>query len=1071
MAEKSAPREDYATTVARTFAEAIAAGTAPWQKPWAPGELSAAYNPTTDKPYRGFNQTWLSLQPYGDPRWMTYKQAEALDAQVRKGENGTTIEYWQWTVDRPVKDARGKPIMGDDGKPRTQTVELESPRRFYARVFNAEQIDGLQPLPARAAAPEWERHQQAEAVIRNSPAGIRHVQGDSAYYMIGADRITLPLREQFETPDLYYATAFHEIAHSSGHPSRLDRDMAHPFGSEGYAREELVAEISSFMMAQRLGMAFDPGQHHSYVGGWLRALEKDPREIFRAAAAAEKAMDFVIGLSLERTQEVAHERYLIDRATMIGADREAALEADSFARRLGFGLSELAVDVSGAGLEVSEWEAAIAGSSALTSVRADMALAAARSPAHAFLVGAAIYQHLGTAHTLADHFAPPGVPAAAELAERIDGYDRQMRVEGLGVDPASPKLGAWLPADLAADDFRKETAVLGLTEQQQTAALLLGRDIARALESVVSHDLPMATELTTPYEDLLAFAQRSEAQMVAASHVLNLALNVDGDATRARLRPDWALAAALVEDRINDIRLGLHEAEEREAALEQAARRPIESQERAADLSADATINPDDAAAILSKEYAMTGDEMSAPGNGARLDLTVPFAEKNAAKRAGAKWDKIGKTWYAPAGLDPAAVAAWVPSNQTPTIALTPHEEFKTVCESYGLIMDKLPVMDGKWHRVPVGDDQKSGQGNYIEKSGAYRAFDKDADPRGHPAGVVKNNRSGRGENWKYSGQVAEKLSAADRAKLEREQAEKQTARAAERLAAHQAVADLVLQIIDQASPVSADHPYLVRKDITDDRIRMMDGAVDFPPGSDDPQRFGGKDHLLIPVHDLDGKVWGVQAISPNGKKSFPRGARKEGLHHLIGDVNNGRPVLLVEGYATGRDLHLETTYPVAVCFDAGNLAKVAQEFRDRYPGRLLVIAGDNDHAKERQIDPTTNQPKPNVGKEKALSTAAAVGGFALLPAFQPDDKGSDWNDLRATQGREAQLNQLREGMQIAIRRHKAAELTRTGEGGRIRAEDRVRDQRREREGPELDPRDRQDERLPERALATGLAR
>ncbi|KAK0330827.1 hypothetical protein LTR94_031314, partial [Friedmanniomyces endolithicus] len=142
---------------------------------------------------------------------MTYNQAAEVGGQVRKGERGTTIEYWQWSKDEPAKDDNGKIIKDADGQTVMRRVELSKPRRFSARVFNAEQIDGLEPLPPTRLLPDFERHQQAETILSRSPAPIRHIDGDRAYYEPIADRITLPLREQFKSPDLYYATAFHEL--------------------------------------------------------------------------------------------------------------------------------------------------------------------------------------------------------------------------------------------------------------------------------------------------------------------------------------------------------------------------------------------------------------------------------------------------------------------------------------------------------------------------------------------------------------------------------------------------------------------------------------------------------------------------------------------------------------------------------------------------------------------------------------------------------------------------------------------------------------------------------------------
>ncbi len=298
---------DYVDQVAGAIIKQLQEGTAPWQKPWKPGERFMPYNPTTGNEYRGANALWLMSQSeskgFGDARWMTYRQAQEQDAQVTKGQKGTAIQYWKWQGLEPVKDANGKPVLDQEGEPVKRVVRYERPRVWSAVVFNAQQIDGLPPAPDRPAMPEWQRHEKAEAIMANSGVPVLHAPGDRAFYRLSEDKITLPERGQFASADRYYATALHEMGHATGHPSRLDRDMAHPFGSEGYAREELRAEIGSMMLGEQLGIGHDPSQHVAYVGSWIKALQQDPREVFRAAADAEKITKMVWSFELVREQE------------------------------------------------------------------------------------------------------------------------------------------------------------------------------------------------------------------------------------------------------------------------------------------------------------------------------------------------------------------------------------------------------------------------------------------------------------------------------------------------------------------------------------------------------------------------------------------------------------------------------------------------------------------------------------------------------------------------------------------------------------------------------------------------
>ena len=297
MAERK-DKIPYYEQVANKLIEQLEAGTAPWQKPWESGTIHLPHNPVSGTHYKGSNALWLEMQGRGDARWMTYKQAQSIDAQVRRGEQGTLVQYWKFSDQIPVKDERGKPIRDGEGNKVYRAIQLDKPKVFSASVFNAEQIDGLPPLQIKA--PDWDRHERAESVLQASGADIRHDQGDRAFYRPATDRIHLPNRDSFKSADTYYATALHEMGHWTGHPSRLDRDLAHPFGSVGYAKEELRAEIASLMVGDQLGIGHDPGQHAAYVKSWIEVLKEDPKEILRASRDADKITGYVLELEKER---------------------------------------------------------------------------------------------------------------------------------------------------------------------------------------------------------------------------------------------------------------------------------------------------------------------------------------------------------------------------------------------------------------------------------------------------------------------------------------------------------------------------------------------------------------------------------------------------------------------------------------------------------------------------------------------------------------------------------------------------------------------------------------------------
>ena len=295
MAENKKP---YHEQIAEQVIAALRDDTAPWVVPWEPGQIpEGPVNAVTGQPYRGINRVWLGMQQGNniDPRWCTYRQAQQLGAQVKKGSRGTTVQYWKFREETLLKDEQGKPLLDEKGQKRYSVTELERPRVFYSTVFHAPQIEGLPPLPARVETPEWQRHEMAEKLLKESGARIFNDQVSRAFYRPSSDEIHLPERGQFATPDRYYATALHELGHWTGHESRLDRDLKHPFGSEGYAREELRAELASYMLGAELGIGHDPGQHHAYIASWIKALEEDPKEIIRAARDAEHIREYVMG--------------------------------------------------------------------------------------------------------------------------------------------------------------------------------------------------------------------------------------------------------------------------------------------------------------------------------------------------------------------------------------------------------------------------------------------------------------------------------------------------------------------------------------------------------------------------------------------------------------------------------------------------------------------------------------------------------------------------------------------------------------------------------------------------------
>ncbi|HDL6608537.1 TPA: DUF1738 domain-containing protein [Yersinia enterocolitica] len=281
----STTKTDIYKTVTDSIISALEAGVKPWSCPWkrVPGMSGLPSNYATGAAYSGMNIMLLwssaSEQGFSDSRWMTYKQARAEGGQVRKGERGTTAIFYS-TLEKE----------NDDG----ETDHIPMLKTFT--VFNVQQINGL-PMSDEVICPAetFEPLPRVEALFRNSGATIIE-KGQNAFFAPSTDEIRLPERCLFTDAANFYATGLHELVHWSGSKSRLNREMKGKFGSEGYAFEELIAELGSAFLMADLGIAGEV-QHESYIASWLKALKNDKRYIFKAASAASKAHRYLMDKS------------------------------------------------------------------------------------------------------------------------------------------------------------------------------------------------------------------------------------------------------------------------------------------------------------------------------------------------------------------------------------------------------------------------------------------------------------------------------------------------------------------------------------------------------------------------------------------------------------------------------------------------------------------------------------------------------------------------------------------------------------------------------------------------------
>lgn len=327
MAKLNKVREE----LSQRFVEALSMGELPWHSCW---QQTLPQNAVTGRKYHGLNALWLSYlaekKGWTDPRWATYKQASEKGWQVRKGEKASYVEYWAY-YDKEKKKLLSWPdarqIFREDPAYAEKNLQLSS--RVFA-VFNGAQIDGIPEIPQSRGTDIGAIRRQRDTLIANMGIGYRE-QGQSAYYSLGSDTVTLPLEASFDSTYGYMATFLHECGHASGHPDRLNRDLTGGFGSESYAKEELRAEIASAFTAQALGLTvseqdreLETKQHMAYIQNWAQAIKDAPEELFKALKDAEKISDYLIeqGEFQPIIDRAAEEVRWVGRIEYLGCDGE-----------------------------------------------------------------------------------------------------------------------------------------------------------------------------------------------------------------------------------------------------------------------------------------------------------------------------------------------------------------------------------------------------------------------------------------------------------------------------------------------------------------------------------------------------------------------------------------------------------------------------------------------------------------------------------------------------------------------------------------------------------------------------
>jgi len=260
-------------------------------------------NARTKQRYSGAAALVLLMQNRRDPRWLSYDQARFNKTPVRKGAYGTLIEFAS-TNDLRQKMENGQPVMKENGQPKMERVKLDEPVTVQVFMFNGKDLQGLKngEVKTNPLTPI----ERAQLIIENSQVNILKEEGWKTHYNPSTVFIYAAEEHEFEKPELYYAAVLHELAHWTGHESRLNRPLTDSPAPDQLAREELRANIASILISAQLNLPYDLGHHESYLKDWAKLLKEEPQELFKAANDAQKIADYVTGL--EKNREVKQEK-------------------------------------------------------------------------------------------------------------------------------------------------------------------------------------------------------------------------------------------------------------------------------------------------------------------------------------------------------------------------------------------------------------------------------------------------------------------------------------------------------------------------------------------------------------------------------------------------------------------------------------------------------------------------------------------------------------------------------------------------------------------------------------------
>ena len=905
--------------------EAVRNNTAPWQQSW-PSGLIAPYNAVKGNTYSGRNAVRLFFQGlrrgYTDPRWATAHQIKEMQGHIRKGEKGTGILYYGQRI-----------VIEDDGTEKMLGVV----RHYY--VFNIEQtnLPVLQREALREVTPDLPAF--AELLTIHNP---RMAPGEPMYDP-NTDTIRMLDKGAFTNDGEYYSAFFHEMGHWTGHESRLNRDLTHPFGTPGYAREELVAELSSFMLSLEHGLPFSPKQSHAYLQGWAertgQELEDALRQGFKDATAAKNFIDAPLR---ERQQEREQQ---VELATPL-TSRDEAETAPEKGRAVQTETTQEYQPKHGDVVRTYYTRTGKIGAEVRISI-----------------------SHHET-RPICYHYIGKWGAASGVTPEELSKEDAKWRTTRRGITivdgPAAAIAFGNASLTITANEKNTERKVSSATTAAEQSAATAAPEAEQAASAA-----EQAAETAAPEAEQAAPAAEQSAEPVTP------------ETEQAAPAAEQSAEAAAPE--VEQAAPAAHKPDVRETSATTMTSKTSKSADDAV-VQAYVAERFDKLFRRAYDEQAMVAEVMETR----RVYLAVSWDERHEAKALGAKWDKKNSCWYAlnKSLLPPLQKFNRQPGDYQRAGSGDSLEDLRAMAASMGLDVERFDTTPNVWHRVPV-------EGRRTTIDGAYKIW-RNAD--GVTGATVKNLVTGETRTWSDRGARRDPVPdivqrAAQLNREEQIQAQDQVRaqlnimRGQDALAAYKMLPD-----------ARGDEPYFARKHMTSSHgiKRLEDGTMVIPLING--ERVGAwadtpKDRYLGLVS--------LQTIAPDGTKMLMKQAAKSGAYFPIGSpAARAVPthIVLAEGIATAEAAHQilaggDRRVLAVAAIDAGNLVHVASTLQHMFPAAKKIIAVDNDLGTEQKHG-------KNSGIVAARAVAAKHPEYTLAIPEPIDGKNTDWNDVLVQKGR-----------------------------------------------------------------------